>query len=88
MVIKEDYKDIIIQNLIDGFIFFVSDIFKEEMKKDQENMPFIIVQLYCEMFFNNNSEILNDIKNNIFRRINLDLKKELEEKTNVKNKKL
>ena len=75
MVIKEDYKDIIIQNLTDGFIFFVSDTFKEELKKDQENIPFIIVQLYCEMFFNNNSEVLNDIKNNIFYRINLDLKK-------------
>lgn len=81
MVLKEDYKDIIIQNLIDGFIFFVSDMFKEEMKKDQENIPFIIVQLYCEMFFNNNSEeVLNGIKNNIFYRINLDLKNFKKEK--------
>lgn len=73
MVIKEDYKDIIIQNLTDGFIFFMMDIFKEEVKKGNEDMPFIIVQLYCEMFFNNNSEILNGVKNNIFYRTNLDL---------------
>lgn len=80
MVIKWDYKDVIIQNLIDGFIFFVEDFFKKEVKKDNEDMPFIIVQLYCEMFFNNNSEVLNDIKNNIFCRTNLDLKNFKKEK--------
>ena len=75
MVIKWDYKDIIIENLNDGFIFFVMDFFKKELNDDSMNIPYIFVQLYCEIFFNNNEKILNDIKNNIFYRINLDLKK-------------
>lgn len=75
MVLKKDYKDIIIENLTDGFIFFVMDFFKKDLNNDIVNMPYILIQIYCEIFFNNNETILNDIKNNIFYRINLDLKK-------------
>lgn len=73
MVLKEDYKDIIIENLTDGFIFFVMDFFKKDLNGN--TIPYILVQLYCEIYFNNNKKILNDIKNNIFYRINLGLKK-------------
>ena len=80
MVLKETINDIIVQNLVDGFIWFMTDIFKEEVKEGNEDMPFIIAQLYCEMFFNNNSEVLNGVKNNIFYRTNLALKNFKEEK--------
>ena len=74
MVLEETINDIIIENLNDGWIFFVMDFFKEEVKDGNEDMPFIIAQLYCEIFLNKNDKILDSMKNNIFRRTNLDLK--------------